>query len=219
MKHWLLVALITLLFGIGCNRGGEAEGAAESNSSAANTNTSAAQVANEDTGQTTPVTPPTTDAPPTPDFSGPTTGRVPTHFGSQRDLDISFILNRGEVREATRFTGTLQETILEGQKPSRSYNSIRFAGDGHLGVGLQVWEFSSSAATTRHFERLRDTYVEPRGTRSVGDGGFRSDYPGVRQIVFMSRSRNVVVAIACDETVCLADTEIIGLAEKAEDNL
>ena len=217
MKHWLNVALITLLLGVGCNRGSDSEGAAEPNPDTTSANTT--PVAAEDIGQNTAVNPQTADTHQTQDFSGPTTGSVPSRFGSPRDLDISNVLTRGEVREATRFTGTLQETTLEGQKPSRTYNSIRFAGDGHLGVGLQVWEFSSSAATTRHFERLRDTYVEPRGTRTVGDGGFRSDYTDIRQIVFMSRSRNLVIAIACDETVCPTDQEIIGLAEKAEDNL
>ena len=217
MKHWLFIVLIALSLASGCNRGNDS-GAADPDPAATTTPETTEPVANVGTGQAPVVTPTTPDTS-SPDFAGPTTAHVPTRFGTQRMLDISQVLTRGELREVTHFTGSLQETPLEGQAPTRTYNAIRFAGDGHLGVGLQVWEYSSSAATTRQFERLRDTYVEPRGTRSVGDGGFRSDYPGIRQIVFMSRSRNLVVAIACDETVCPTDREITGLAEKAEDNL
>lgn len=220
MKHWLLLILIAILLPTGCNRG-ESDTPTETLAPPVQTTDEVAPpVAQNDVGQgTTVATPGPDSSTAAPDFAGPTSNRPPTRFGTQRVLQIDHLLTRGEVREVTHFAGALQELELEGQAPSPTYNSVRFAGEGHLGVGLQVWEFSSSAATTRHFERLRDTYVDPRGTRTVGDGGFRSDFPGIRQIVFMSRSRNVVIAIACDDTICEHDGEIAGLAEKIEDRL
>ncbi len=134
-------------------------------------------------------------------------------------LEIAELLSRADVREVTGYTGPLEESVLEGQEASANYNSVRFATEQTLGVGLQVWDLASSAATNRQFLRFRDTYIEVRATRTVGDSGFRADFGGVRQLVFMSRRRSTIVALACDETVCPTDAEIEAIAERVESRL
>ena len=134
-------------------------------------------------------------------------------------LDITDLLTRGDVRDVTHYTGTLSEAPLEGIAISSNYNAVRFSTEDSLGVGLQVWELASSAATNRQFLRFRDTYVGVRATRSAGDGGFRADFGGIRQLVFMSRRRSTIVGISCDEVVCPTDREIEALAERVESRL
>lgn len=165
-------------------------------------------------------------APPSPSVAPtPATGTTPSprptpsQFFNPRVLAIDHYLTRPEVRELTGFIGALTETDLQGQEPSNNYNAMRFGGEDHLGVALQVWDLASAAATTRQFQRMRDTYVDARGTRAVGDGAFRSNYPGIRQLVFMSRSRNTIVALACDDTVCGDDDALVELAQRVEGRL
>ena len=145
--------------------------------------------------------------------TSPTRRRAPT------PPDIDHLLSRVEIRELTQFTGSLQRSELEGQEPSEVYNAMRFAGENHLGVAVQLWSLNSSARTTQRFDRLRETFVEPVGARGIGDSAFRSDYPGMRQFVFVSRQHNVVVAIACDESVCTDEGHVTMLAERAESHL
>ena len=109
---------------------------------------------------------------------------------------------------------------LEGQPPGEAYNAFRIGPEDRFGVGMQVWEFRSSAETARYFGRLNDTYIGARDlTRGVGDRSFRADFAGIRQLVFMSRRHNDVVAISCDETFCADDEGIERLAELVHSRL
>ena len=143
----------------------------------------------------------------------------PTRRRAPAPPEVEHLLSRVEIRELTQFTGSLQRTELEGQEPSEIYNAMRFAGEDHLGVAVQLWSLNSSARTTQQFDRLRDTFVEPVGARDIGDSAFRSDYPGMRQFVFVSRQHNVVVAVACDESVCTDEGHVTMLAQRAESHL
>lgn len=165
----------------------------------------------------------TPSARPTPPADGPDLSSIIAARSAQRSLrplDIEHFLSRGDVRELTNFAGALTEVPLEGQTPDAEYNGFRFAGDNHLGVTVQAWDMSSSAAANRLFERLRQTYLASEESRTdVGDESFRSTHAGVRQFVFLNRRRSMVVAVACDVQVCPADGELNALAGRVFQNM
>jgi hypothetical protein len=129
-------------------------------------------------------------------------------------LEIDQLLSRGEVRELTQYTGSLREIPLEGQPPSESYNAVRFAADTSYGLGIQMWQLETSDDASRHFQRLRDTYVATEAQRIMAHNGFSSTFGGIRQIVFMSRGEHAVVAVSCDETLCPRDGVLTRVAER-----
>jgi hypothetical protein len=156
---------------------------------------------------------------PTPPSDGPDLSSIIAARSAQRSLrplDIEHFLSRGDVRELTNFAGALTEVPLEGQTADAEYNGFRFAGDNHLGVTVQAWDMSSSAAANRLYERLRQTYLASEASRAdVGDESFRSTHAGVRQFVFLNRRRSMVVAVQ----VCPGDGELTALASRVFQNM
>ena len=84
---------------------------------------------------------------------------------------------------------------------------------------MQVWSFDNSAATNRHFRRLRDTFPDVSGARGAGDAAFRTDIGEIGQLVFTSVGRQKVVAISCDRQICAAENTIMDIAEHVETRL
>ncbi|MBN1946783.1 MAG: hypothetical protein JW797_14005 [Bradymonadales bacterium] len=129
-------------------------------------------------------------------------------------LAIDNLLNRSDLREITGFTGVLNVQPLEGQQPDEGYNAQRISPPDQFGAGLQVWELRGAAETSRHYNRLRETYVgAEEKSGNIGDRFFRADFAGIRQLVFMSRRHNRVIALSCDDTLCTQDQAIERLAE------
>jgi hypothetical protein len=137
----------------------------------------------------------------------------------RQPLAIGHLLSRGEVREVTGYAARLTEAPLSGQTPDDHYNGLRLATDDGYGVGLQVWRFGDATRASSHFERLRQTYIVNGSTRVAGDQAFRSEFGGIRQLVFQGRASHTVVAVSCDVTVCTDDQVLQDLAQRVHGRL